>query len=347
MTVLIVSHLFEPSVNRVISELDKRGTPWARLNCEEFPLFTDGEIHLSQSRSYGIMKTSLGSIDTREISSVWFRRLAKPAVIKSFSDSDKDFIRNECNAFLNGFFDLIDGCWINSRNAERSASKTKQLLVASKCGFSIPRTLISNSSAKVQNFVDGISNEVAFKPVSGFSPAGSDFSAEMKNHYGPEIDLEVETTISDDFQEVVFCQILSKEKLDFLEDLKVCPVTFQNYINKLSDVRVTIVGDEIFACRIKSQDSSVTRTDFRKMVYLDSIYDVKHEKIILSNQIEKRIKSVMSELGLVFGCMDLLETEDGEFVFLEVNPSGQWLWIETVLGYPISYTLADALSVSG
>lgn len=345
MTVLIIAHLFEPSVNAVIRELEKRDVPWARLNCEEFPLFAHGNVFLSGQEAYGLIETEAGVIDTRAIRSVWFRRTAKPAVPKFMSTKDKDFTRSECNAFLNGAFDLIYGRWINPREAERSASKILQLVTAAQCGLRIPKTLISNSPDAARAFYANSEARVAFKPVSGYAPRGADFSKHMAERFGDQIDFEIEDASDrSDTAEIVFNQILTAEKMEQIDSLKLCPATFQEYVEKSADIRVTIVGDNIFACRILSQNSKETQIDFRRMVLLDSIKEIVHERIILPIQIQEKLHSFMQQMGLHFGCIDLLETDEGEYVFLEVNPSGQWMWIETIVGYPISEILGAELS---
>ena len=51
----------------------------------------------------------------------------------------------------------------------------------------------------------------------------------------------------------------------------------------------------------------------------------------------------MRRLGIVYGAIDLRRTPDGRHVFLEVNPAGQWLFVEQATGQPIARALARAL----
>lgn len=50
-------------------------------------------------------------------------------------------------------------------------------------------------------------------------------------------------------------------------------------------------------------------------------------------------------MHLNFGCFDLIVTPDGEYVFLECNPNGQWLWVELATGLPIAEAIADFLTI--
>jgi glutathione synthase/RimK-type ligase-like ATP-grasp enzyme len=343
--VLIVSHLFEPSVNTVIAHLERRGILWARLNCEEFPLFAAGRIEVSGGRSFAVIDTENGSIDTRDVSAVWFRRSTKAAVPKYLNQNDKDFVRNESNAFLNGALDLIDARWVNRREAERQASsKLYQLAAAVQAGLRIPKTVATNDPAAVRAFVASVDGRVLFKPVAGFAPRGADFSHHLAKHFGDRIEIEVEAHPDSDHTEVVFAQILTPEKLDRIDSLSLSPAIFQEYIEKAADIRVTIVGERIFSCRICSQRTEATAVDFRRMVLLDDADQVPHEAHRLPPEIAGKLLGLMQTLGLSFGCIDLVETIDGEYVFLEVNPSGQWMWIEQRLGLPISEALVDELT---
>lgn len=342
--VLIVSHLFEPSVNAVIEHLDQMGVEWFRLNCEEFPLLSGGRTSLTSVSTEATIATPNGLLRAHEIGAVWFRRAAKPALPISLRQKDRDFARNECSSFLGGFFDLLDAHWMNDRDAERRASsKIHQLNVASSIGFCIPKTLVTNQTEQLKAFVDSVDGDVIFKPVSGYAPRGADFSSELQSRLPDGCLIEIESGDSDD-AEIVFAQLLTPEKLVQISALQLSPVIFQEFIRKVSDVRVTIVGSEIFSCRIRSQDLPETQVDFRRMALLDSSEALVHEPHKLPPDVEGKCRLLMNRLGLLFGCIDLVETQAGDYVFLEVNPSGQWLWIEHRIGAQVSLAVARELA---
>ena len=117
------------------------------------------------------------------------------------------------------------------------------------------------------------------------------------------------------------------------------PVMAQEYVPKKLELRVTIVGEKIFTCAIYSQGSEKTKIDWR---HYDS-EKVKHEIFKLPKEIEHKILLFMKEAGLKFGAIDMILTPKDEFVFLEVNPSGQFGWIEDLTGMPISKSIAELL----
>ena len=124
-------------------------------------------------------------------------------------------------------------------------------------------------------------------------------------------------------------------RINLIQDL---PGIFQELIRKDYDMRLTVVGESMFAARILSQQSERARLDWRI-----APYDLKHEVIDLPRDIRDKVCAFMAECGLVYSCLDFIVTPEGQYVFLESNPRGQYLWIEELTGMPITDAIADAL----
>ena len=344
--VLVVSHLFEPGVNRVLELLDTMAVPWRRLNCEDFPLLLRAGWTIdSDGGAAASVDAEGGAFSTDAVRSIWYRRLAHPALPASMLPRDRQFVRNEVAAFFDGALFDSDAFAINPRDAERRASgKLRQLRTAASLGLAVPRTLVTNDPVRARRFRDEAAGRVIFKPVSGFAPRGNDFTGEADGRYaayGPVVVGEADHGAD---VEVVFAQILDDEKAAALDGLVYGPVIFQTFVEKVADIRVTIVGDAIFACRIHSQARAETSIDFRRMTFLSDRDALRHELFDLPPDLCRRLLALMDELGLVFGCIDLVEDADGGMTFLEVNPAGQWMWVEYYTGAPISEHLALLLA---
>ena len=52
----------------------------------------------------------------------------------------------------------------------------------------------------------------------------------------------------------------------------------------------------------------------------------------LPERVSEACRDLVQRLGLAFGAIDLLQTTSEEYVFLEVNPNGQWHWLEQITG---------------
>lgn len=274
--------------------------------------------------------------------SVWMRRWGYPAYPSSFDEFSTAFAFNEICSVISSLPDILAKAkWINNQTSERVASnKITQLNIARSLGFSIPPTLVTTDERKVKDFASSV-GRVVFKPVSGFQPQFRKFnaSAQSKLESNPEdIKLSFGTKTEN---LIVFTQELTEEKSEWLEAIRWSPVIFQKRIEKTADIRVTVVGNRLFSCRIDSQSRPETETDFRLMNLCGLL---PHELIDLPEKLEAVILSLMRNLGLTFGCVDLIQARDGDYYFLEVNPAGHWLWIEQVTGAPISKAIATELS---
>ena len=97
----------------------------------------------------------------------------------------------------------------------------------------------------------------------------------------------------------------------------------------------------VFAAAIRSQESRLLRHDWRHHhEFASSQFYTAYR---LPAKIERLCVRLVRALGLCFGALDLILTPQGEYVFLEVNPNGQWAWIEDFTGLPISDAIAELL----
>jgi Glutathione synthase/Ribosomal protein S6 modification enzyme (glutaminyl transferase) len=122
-----------------------------------------------------------------------------------------------------------------------------------------------------------------------------------------------------------------------LNRVQYAPVIFQDYIDAKADIRITIVGEEIFAAAIYSQETSY-KVDFRM-----DMGNARVEEIQLPQSVSDKLLKLMNRLGLMYGAIDMRQTSDDRYVFLEINPAGQWLFIENRTRQPISDRVARLL----
>lgn len=188
----------------------------------------------------------------------------------------------------------------NSRAAIRAVENNKlyQQQVATEAGLQVPETLVSNNPARVTNFAshDG---QLLLKTFGH-----ADFGA-------------------DD----LFCyaNVFVAGELDELaEAISGCPIFSQRYVPKKYEYRVMVIGEKVLACRIDSQASEKAKVDWRHYDF----DNVAHTQCSLPGKVNTALLRFMRNIGLHYGAIDLIEKPDGSFVFLEVNPSGQWGWIE-------------------
>ena len=309
--VLIVSNELDVSVDWVVRELRDRSISYFRLNTERLPEFA---IVIEPSREVWAMSRGATSYDLSQVRHVWYRR---PDLPKSdtlhLNNGELTMAREQWGAIVSGLRSLPEARWMNlpERNAA-AESKILQLRLATSLGFKVPRTLITNSREDALRLMDDEGNRVVIKA------------------------LQAPLLPSKDGSSFVFTERLERSSL--LEAAAVEPVPFivQQEIDPKEDVRVTVVDGKAVAATPVDQ---TTEIDWRVARPLPAFRP--HEA---SDEILERCVELVRELGLRFGALDLARANDGEYFFLEINPNGEWGWLNKEDELPIATLIADALT---
>lgn len=242
------------------------------------------------------------------IISIWARRFSPFRIDKSVSKRPvRAFCGRECQSLLYGALDACGVPVINRPADEVAASrKPLQLARARETGFKIPRTLMTNDPTQIREFVRQANRPCIYKT---FTPTPS---------------LMTET------------RILRKSDLRHLASLRLAPMIVQEYVERGLDVRVNVFGNKVFAAEV-SPRIKYAKVDWR--LDLTAKWRV-HE---LPDVETSRAVDLIKRLGLRYGSLDLRRGRDGQYYFFEVNPSGQFLFIEVDTGQPLSLSLAELL----
>ena len=194
-------------------------------------------------------------------------------------------------------------------------SKPYQLAVARQCGFLVPETLVSNATQQIQR---SLPPEVVIKSL--------------------------DTVLLYDREEALFSFTKAVSSSDLLEtDLSDAPVIAQKLLEPKTDLRVTVVGERIFAVRVLSSGRGVVG-DWRE----EEASSLEFADASLPEVVQDSCRALMHRLGLAFGGIDLAETTDGMY-FIEVNPTGEWMWLsnrERPIGLEMAKWLAGAGEVN-
>lgn len=208
--------------------------------------------------------------------------------------------------------------WVNPPASRRDANnKPLQLQAALASCLTIPETIISNDPSEIRNFVK-YSGRVIHKPLQPAAWVGS------KGEY------------------LTFTSIVSLDDIDDAGDtLSLSPGIFQTYVEKAFEVRVVFMGDQAFAAKIDARNKGESMIDWRLAYLYGSGLPI--EPISLPREVHDRCRDLMSRLGLVFGCFDFCVQPDGHYVFLEVNPMGQFLWMDRHPAFALLSAFCDFL----
>jgi glutathione synthase/RimK-type ligase-like ATP-grasp enzyme len=254
--------------------------------------------------------SSSTAIKLKDIHAIWWRR-TRPSIVDPTIDVDdfRNYVQASTGRTLRALIESLSDTItvINSPIAERRAElKTLQLELAASCGLRVPRTLVSNDPDEIRRFTKAITSaghEVVFKPVTSIPGV----------YY--------------------HTQLLNRVK-SHLADTRFCPTIFQERLIG-PDVRIICVGHRLFGLLQEPSDEA-GRVDIR----LDS--SPRFTRYEVPPNTAKCILALQHDLGLLFGAYDF-KLVDNDLIFLEVNPSGQWLWVEIHGRWPIAEELARLL----
>lgn len=303
------------NASRVMESCRKIGADYVCLNADdvagEYARMWDGGEH----RIIG----NIGGVDITQIKSVFngvFADIGRSIGSKNPKEY-AGFIYQEFHDILFGsLLSLDDVKWMNHPQSVMMANlKTLQLSVASKIGFVIPETIISKNREVLTDFFIRMNGNVVTKAI----------------HMG-------NIAYNGNNQHVLlYTSKVSEESLNALQENSDIPVLLQEYISDKEELRIVVVGEEVFSCSVNSDTESV---DWRM-----SHEAVQNSFVInLPYHIKEKCKDLIKHFGLSFGVIDMVRNKStNEYYFLEINQQGTWNWMEELLGLPIGDSIVNLL----
>ncbi|XXX74935.1 MvdD family ATP-grasp ribosomal peptide maturase [Sorangium sp. So ce134] len=322
MTVLIITHSEDNEcIARVAAEIERLGGRAFRFDTDLFP----AGARLALAAGPGAGRSTLrtrgaggGELDLGDVTAVWYRRVAFGRGLPASMDPQlRGASVQEAKQTVEGMLAALRVPQVDPLPAVRFASnKQVQLDIAREVGLDTPRTLTTNDEGAARAFAATCPGGVVAKMLSSFAV-----------YRGGE-------------EHVVFTNALRDEDLADMRGLSLCPMTFQERIPKARELRVTVVGERVFAASIDPEAAPGAEVDWRRqgLELIDA-----WRKDALPPEVETGVLRLMDQLGLNYGALDILRTPDGRYVFLEVNPVGEFFWLERTPGLPISEALAEVL----
>ncbi len=268
-------------------------------------------------------------IPLSDIQAVWTRKYSSAAFRDLYTEQDTDleilqkkhksmtqvaFLRelsahikfaNPSCLFVNFFLD-------NLRNEYRLL----QLTMAKDIGFTIPNTLVSENKKEILQFLNSHASVTKrlYQGGVSFGKIGHSFGT-------------LAITASD----------IKNPDQKYYDS----PVFLQENVSKEYELRVTVIGKKIFACKFDNQRDNLAEKS--KLDWRFGIRSIPHTTYKLPEQIKEMCFTLLKKMGLQYGAIDMIKTKDGRYVFLEINANGQFLWIEEATGMEMSKAMAELL----
>jgi MvdD family ATP-grasp ribosomal peptide maturase len=320
MSILIVTHSNDnDSIARVVEAIARKGVEAIRFDTDRYP--TDVRLtayHGASGDERLTLTNEEGEFDLREVTAIWHRRLNFGGQLPAELDRQlRHASLGETSAAAHGMLASLKAFRMDHLHHIRHAeNKQLQLQVAHELGLDTPRTLTTNDPAAVRVFAKSCEDKMVTKMLSSFA-------------------------IYDEGKElVVFTNPVKPEDLADLSGLSFCPATFQELLPKSLEIRVTVVGQRVMSACVDSQVSARAAHDWRRdgvrMLQDWRTYELPHE-------VEEKILRLMDYFSLNYGAIDIILTPDRQHVFLELNPCGEFFWLERTPGLPISEAIAELL----
>ncbi|MDD2966306.1 MAG: hypothetical protein PHN64_02265 [Desulfovibrionaceae bacterium] len=305
---LIISHSLDYSTDLICFELKKRNIRYLRLNRDKF-----SGIKISVNPAECSMRVALNSnliyhINNSSLSSIYFRAPVFLRAHKNYS-LEEQLYRSQWSSFIRNLVIFENALWINHPvSTYKAENKIYQLKKAKDVGLDIPQTIVSNH---IPCFKELKYEKLAVKSLDT-------------------------ALFYDNMQELfVYTQSVLRDELTE-EQLKIAPVIMQELLEHKIDIRVTVIGKNIYPVRIFSCSVGVIG-DWRR-----EKKNLSYEPFELPEDIKKKILQLMEDLGLEFGGVDFIYA-NGKYYFVEVNPTGEWGWLTRTANIDIDKKIANLL----
>lgn len=319
--ILVITSKDDITVDFIIKELQERKTPYYRLNTEDIPDKISVKFDINNNMFELMDKIKNININLLDFDSVYYRRplLNEFNYIEESDNQEINYLKSEIAYILEGIYKVLrNKYWLNNVYRIREAeNKIYQLQLAQEVGFEIPVSFISNQSEQIKEVKEACDNDCIIKPIK---------SGNMKDINCPK---------------AIFTTKLKIEQSD-VERIESFPIFIQNNIHKQFDLRITVIGNEVYTAQIHSQNHKDSEVDWRSGLQI-----LEHRNHELPDKIRMMCIDLTQKMSLNYSAIDMILNEQGEYVFLEINPNGQWAWIEKRLGFPLSKKIVDMLIEGG
>ncbi|MET9239689.1 MvdC/MvdD family ATP grasp protein [Nonomuraea sp. NPDC003709] len=316
---LIISSPRDDSVHTVRPKLEERGVPLLWWDEAEYP----GSSTLTTAFLDGRWRQTLTfqgeTYDLSKVTAVWDRRPGKVAAPGVREPSQRAFAEHVARIALAGAYDLMAGArWMPAPPPHVVAvdNKLLHLYRATELGFTVADTVVTNDPEALAQLWNRAGGRVITKTLD-YRP----FFVDGEDRH-------------------LFTTVVPRRRLAGRHRLRYGPAMLQPNVPKAYELRVTVVGERVFAASIDSQASRMTEVDWRHLEDPKTRYAAYD----LPRNVADGCVRLVAGLGLSFAALDFIVTPDGRYVFLELNVNGQWAFVEMLTGLPISDAIADWLA---
>ena len=288
-TVLLITHSDDDPAELVANAVRERGWVAVRFDTDRFPAEVDLRLETGSGEqpSFELSDGDV-AVDLRDVEAIWYRRFYSAKLPDSVEERYVKYSQQEARTLLLSLFAALSGArWVDRiERVHRAHHKLLQLEVAKRCGLRVPDTLATNDAARAREFYDAHPGGVVTKMLNSIS---------MRE---------------DGREQMVFTSEVGEADFDDIEGLRVCPAVFQEKVEKDVELRIAVVGDQLFCASIDASSSDRGAVDWRR----DSQLTRSFQADSVPDEVAAGIRRLMAEYGLVYGSIDVIRRPDGQHV---------------------------------
>lgn len=307
--ILIISDIMDFTTDYICIELKRRNVKYLRLNRDKFMEYSI-VFDINKMQIKITINSNKYIINNEDLKTIYYRApIYLHDTYKPNLEFDKQLYRSQWTAFLRNLTIFENVKWMNNPiDTFRAENKMLQLKYAQNIGFNCPYTILLNSIENIK--LNGNNNYI------------------MKS-------LDTVLLREDNKEAFVYSTVMTGDEL-MKSEFRLAPVVIQDYLYPKVDLRVTVVGNKIFAAKIEKNGLGIAG-DWRK-----EKDNVKFTEVELPEEIKRKCIQIVNDLGLSFGGIDLVFCNDN-YYFIEVNPTGEWAWLVNKANLKIDRGICDYL----
>jgi hypothetical protein len=313
---LIITNSGDVTADYLCGRLDEHSIGFQRLDTDRCL----DQVVLSYSISTPVLRCEAQEWAAGDFAHVWFRRPLPLRLGIEMEDAERSHTLAEWSEALEGFLGHIPlKAWMNHPSCNvRASHKMEQLTRAASFGLAVPPTIVSQDADRVRSFWTECDGRMIVKPLaSGYVERQSP---------------------SDDT--VIYANRVPESALGDLSLVSRCPTLFQQELVKRLDVRLCVVDDRVVASGLVAKERGEQRLDIRRR----NMRDVSYVQVEPPPDVELALLGLVRSYGLRFAAVDMAVAEDGRWFFFEINPNGQWAWLDISGGFDVGQLFVQSFS---
>jgi len=308
-------------LDQIAQAVKVRGAETLRFDTDRFPMACQATFRQDGEAESLVWSDGQASVRLDPDDAVWYRRARYAAKLPMSMDKQlRAACVEESESLLRGMLAAAPCFVLDPPDLVKLCGhKPRQHQLARAVGMSTPRTLMTNDPAQAQEFLNSCAHGAIAKMLSPFAIYTD------KNE-----------------EQVVFTTALNEQHVAKLQGLRYCPMVFQERIAKQLELRITVVGNRMFAAAVDSMATPGAEVDWRErgVTLIQSWVPY-----TLPQQVEQRLQEYMDRIGMQYSAIDVIVEPSGRHVFLEANPAGEFFWLQcNSPHFPLTEAVADVLT---